>query len=218
MVARFDAVVFDLDGTLLDTLADIGSAVNAVLSACGAEPHPIPAYKAFVGEGVGVLVRRAFPEALIRGEDYERRLAQVRDQYRLCRDENSAPYPGIPELLDGLGARGLPLAILSNKPHPFTVRAVKARLGRWRFAAVQGAAPELPLKPDPAGAIALARELGVTPERALYLGDTGIDMRTATAAGMHAVGALWGFRGAEELQAAGARRLIGNPVDLLSLL
>ncbi len=108
------------------------------------------------------------------------------------------------------------MAVLSNKPHEFTMKNVEALLGRWSFSAVRGAFPDRPLKPDPDGALAVARELGAKPSDILYLGDTGIDMQTAINAGMRPIGALWGFRGAEELRSAGARALIKEPMELLT--
>jgi phosphoglycolate phosphatase len=121
-------------------------------------------------------------------------------------------------MLDALVARGVKLAVLSNKPHPFTVQCVDTFLARWQFHAVRGQSDAFPRKPDPASALDVAKQLGTTPDRILYVGDTGTDMRTASAAGMYAVGALWGFRERDELAENGAREMIAHPLDLLLLL
>ncbi len=211
------AVIFDLDGTLLDSLADLADAMNAVLAAAGLPVHPVDAYRLFVGEGIETLVRRALPEDR-RGEaalgPYVAAMAAEYDRRCLAK---TRPYPGIPELLDALGARGVPLAILSNKPHGPTREMVTALLGRWAFAAVLGARPGVPKKPDPAGAVELAGLLAVPPAEILYVGDTATDMATAAAAGMFGVGVLWGFRSAAELRAAGAKALVKEPRELLAL-
>ena len=128
------------------------------------------------------------------------------------------PYPGVGALLDGLAARGLPVAIFSNKPHEFTCLAVRGLLPSFSFARVLGVGEGTPRKPNPQGALAIAAEVGVPPAAWLYCGDTDTDMATASAAGMVAVGALWGFRSADELRAAGARHLLRRPEDLLELI
>jgi phosphoglycolate phosphatase len=212
MTAR--AVLFDLDGTLLDTLRDIGGAMNAVLESAGYPPHPIEDYKLMVGSGVRALVERAAPE----GAFSERLLAAMREEYHKRSDRETRPYQEVPELLAALAQRGVPYAILSNKPQPLTERAAATFFPENRFTAVLGARPEVPLKPDPAAAVEAAGLSGVPPEEFLFLGDTGTDMETAAAAKMTPVGALWGFRGREELIRAGASRLIERPLELLTLL
>jgi phosphoglycolate phosphatase len=209
------AIVFDLDGTLLDTLEDLADSMNAVLAAAGYPTHPVAAYRHFVGDGVATLVRRALP-AGAKGRDAG--VAAMLQEYDRRWRAKTKPYPGVEILLDGLTARGLPFAILSNKPEDFTRLTTHALLGRWRFAAVWGVGPDVPPKPDPAGALALAAALRVPPAEILYVGDTNTDMETAVAAGMEPVGALWGFRDAAELAASGARVLVERPEDVLALL
>ncbi len=211
------AVVFDLDGTLVDSLRDIARAANAVLGRFGFPPHPEGAYRRFVGDGMEMLVRRIVPPGRAE-DDVARVLAALRDEYRRRSLETTRPYPGVPELLDGLAARGVPFAVVTNKPHEPAVEMVRALLGPWPFRAVIGAGPDTPRKPDPTGALRAARILGVRPEECLYLGDTATDMETARAAGMVPVGALWGFRDEAELRAAGAVHLLRRPEDLLALL
>lgn len=213
------AVVFDLDGTLLDTLEDLADSMNAVLEAAGQPPHPLPAYRHFVGDGVRTLVRRALPaDAAEEARKVDAGVTAMLDEYGRRWRSKTKPYPGVDVLLDGLTARGLPFAILSNKPDDFTRLTVDALLGRWRFARVWGVKEGVPPKPDPTGALAMAAELGVPPGKILYLGDTNTDMLTAVAAGMDPVGALWGFRDADELRRSGARQVVERPEDVLALL
>ena len=214
----FGAALFDLDGTLLDTLEDLARSTNAALRALGFPEHPVPAYARFVGDGIKELARRALPAGSRDAAVVERCVAAIRAVYGVRWAEHTRPYPGIPELLDALTARRLPLAVLSNKPDDLTTLAVSRLLATWRFAAVHGARPHVPLKPHPAGALHIARELDLAPERIVYLGDTRVDMETARAAGMHPVGVLWGFRDAEELRDGGAAELLAHPGELLALL
>jgi phosphoglycolate phosphatase len=215
---HFDAVIFDLDGTLLDTLDDIADASNAVLRRHGYPPHPAASYRFFVGEGARNLVVRALPEDARDDDTVDRLYEEFRSEYAKNWSEKTRPYDGVPELLDGLVARGLKMAVLSNKPDDFTRKCVSKLLGDWRFDAVLGHHDGVPAKPDPTGALNLARDLGVSPGRVLYLGDSAIDVETAIGAGMFPVGALWGFRPRDELEASGARAVIERPQDLLSLL
>jgi phosphoglycolate phosphatase len=212
------AVLFDLDGTLLDTLSDIAACANLMREELGLTPHPKAAYRGFVGNGLKMLITRAFPAGARSGPKLGalgRRFSELYAEH--CLDE-TRPYPGIARLLDALARRGLPTAIVSNKPQRFTEQCVKALLPRWRFKTVRGERPGVPLKPDPAAALAAARALGAKPAEILYVGDTGTDMATAVAAGMFPVGALWGFRGAAELKKFGARALIRRPGELLGLI
>lgn len=213
-VMRFAATVFDLDGTLLDTLDDIANAANRVLTAGGFPTHPNPDYRILVGEGVVKLMQRALPQANQDEATIRRFVAAYEEEYERTWNAQTRPYAGIPDLLDGLVARGLRLAVLSNKPDRFTQRCVEEFLGKWPFGAVLGASDRLPRKPDPAGAIEVARRLGVPPAECMFVGDSGIDMQTACAARMWPVGVLWGFRGREELLEAGAQRLITQPKEL----
>ncbi len=209
------AVLFDLDGTLADTLDDIADAVNHALAAHGLPTHPREEYKALVGEGVDRLVEKAVPAG--RADLHDSVYGEVRDFYLEHMLDRTVPYDGVPEMLDRIAGRGIPMAVLSNKPAPATKRIVAELFGRWEFAAVVGQTPGEPHKPDPGSALRIAAALGAVPADCLYLGDTSTDMETAVAAGMFPVGALWGFRGAEELLAHGARALIERPLDLLPL-
>jgi len=213
-----EAVLFDLDGTLLDTLDDLADSMNFALGCMGFPSHDREAYRYFVGDGVVEMARRALPPECRDDGVTSRCIALFRHEYSRRWNAHTRPYEGVPELLDGLTGRGMAMAVLSNKPHDFTELCVRELLGRWRFAAVIGVSETIPPKPDPAGSLTVARALGLEPGRFLYVGDTGTDMRTATAAGMFPVGALWGFRTADELLANGARILLESPPEVLDLL
>jgi len=217
---RRAAVLFDLDGTLLDTIDDLAAAMNKALAANGLPVRPdVAEHKKCVGDGVAMYVLRALPEDR-RSDD--RLIAQVTADYRAAYAagwrNHTRPYEGIVQLLDDLAARGARRAVLSNKPDDTTRASVEGYLGLGRFEIVRGAIEGIALKPDPAAAIAIADEMGIAPHEFVYVGDTGTDMKTAKAAGMFAVGALWGFRQAGELADAGADALIERPGELVKFL
>jgi phosphoglycolate phosphatase len=214
---RFSAVLFDLDGTLLDTLADIAHSANHVLADLGFPTHDIDAYRHFVGEGLVVLFRKALPADVNADEVMPRCAERFREAYGREWNVRTRPYDGIRELLDALTARPIEMAVLSNKPDAFTRKCVQEYLPEYKFRVVLGQRDSVPRKPDPAGAIEIINEMGIPAEQFLYLGDSSIDMQTATAAGMYAVGALWGFRSLQELQQNGAKTVISQPTDLLEL-
>jgi phosphoglycolate phosphatase len=215
---RFEAVLFDLDGTLLDTIADIAGTMNRVLAARGLPTYDAAHYKYFVGAGIEEMVKRALHPTAIGDAEVDEIVLEYRREYKSHWGDTSKPYAGVAEMLRGVESRGLRMAILSNKSHPFTTLMTASLLKEFRFDAVRGSMPEVPNKPDPAAALLIARELGVDPSRCLFLGDADIDMKTAVAAGMCPAGALWGFRTAEELRASGAAVLLASPSDLLELL
>jgi phosphoglycolate phosphatase len=210
------AVVFDLDGTLLNTLEDLADASNTVLAALGHPIHPAESYKQFVGDGVAALVRRALPAAA--QEDFARALEMMREEYETHLHLKTRPYPGIPELLDELAARAVPMAVLSNKPDKFCQMTMQDFFGDWTWAAVVGESARYPRKPDPAGAKAIADRLGIAPGEFLFVGDSPMDMQCALGAGMTPVGATWGFRERDTLAAAGGKVFIDEPGELLGLL
>ena len=215
----FRAIILDLDGTLLDTLEDLADSMNGTLSHFGFPVHALEKYKYFVGNGIEKLVKRSLPgSAKNDPQAISQCLEMMRQTYERNWNVKSRPYPGIPELLDSLSVRGLNMAVLSNKPHDFTLKIIEKLLPAWRFDPIMGERPPIPRKPDPSSALEIANRLGVEPAGFLFLGDTATDMKTANAAGMFAVGALWGFRNAEELIASGAGKLIAKPAELLELL
>ncbi|MDO8472191.1 MAG: HAD-IA family hydrolase [Dehalococcoidia bacterium] len=214
----YRAVLFDLDGTLLDTLKDLADCCNRVLRDRGMSQHPLEAYRHFIGDGREALVRRILPADRRDPATVAQAVSSMDDDYSLHWADATRPYPGIPDLLKALTERGVAMAVISNKPDEFTRQAVSQLLAEFRFSAVVGARPAVPNKPDPAAALEIARGLGVKPSEVLFLGDTDIDMKTARAAGMRPVGALWGFRDAAELLAGGADALLRTPTDLLKML
>lgn len=217
-MSRYKAVLFDLDGTLLNSLDDLANSMNTVLAKMGFATHETEAYKYFVGEGVEKLALRALPESNRDEDTVLQCVSAMKDEYGQHWADHTRPYPGIPELLTALTERGVRKAILTNKPHDFTCILVERLLSSWNFDAVLGADKDFPKKPDPTGAIHVAEKLAIATDAFLYVGDSGVDMKTATAAGMYAVGALWGFRTAPELLENGAAALIKKPVDLLNYL
>lgn len=216
---RFRAAIFDLDGTLLDTLEDIADSANRVLAHHGFPGHNLDAYRHFVGEGVTVLMTRAVPREHQSDPSLIRQcVEEFREDYGRNWKTKTRPYEGVMEMLEALTAGGVKIGVLSNKPDDSTRICVEELLPGIPFEAVMGQREGIPAKPDPAGALQIARTLGAAPEEVLYAGDTPIDMKTALAAGMFAVGVLWGFRSREELEGAGARVLIAHPGDLLKLI
>ena len=213
---NYKGVIFDLDGTLLDTIEDITSALNTVMSRHGFKQFSIEEAKKMVGDGMRELMVRAKPELTGQPELIDALVNEFRQEYASVWREHSRPYPGIPELLTELNEKGLKLAVLSNKAHPFTEIMVKELLP-VPFQAVHGSQPGIPLKPDPAPARLVLQELNLRPDEVLYVGDTAVDMKTALAAGLIPVGVLWGFREARELLDNGARALLLKPADLLPL-
>ena len=217
-MTAYKAILFDLDGTLLDTLADLSNSMNSVLERSGWPTHGQERYKYLIGDGVENLVRQALPESRRDETTVAACIHAMREEYGRRWAETTRPYPGVPEMLAALAARNISMAILSNKMDDFAQLTVARLLPGWPFQRVQGALPGVPKKPDPTAALSIAAALDLSPAEVLYLGDTGTDMATAVAAGMVPVGVLWGFRPAEELTAHGAQFLLKEPGDLLKLL
>jgi phosphoglycolate phosphatase len=215
---RYEAVLFDLDGTLIDTVDDIGDSANRVLLNRGFPIHPISAYYQFVGEGIRVLFTRALPKEKQNEELINICLKEFVEDYRRNYDVKSKPYNGIPEMLNALNVRGLKLAILSNKPDLLTKDCVTSLLSNWDFDVIFGQRDSVPRKPNPQAALEIAEKLSISPSDFLYLGDTSIDMKTAVSAGMFPIGAAWGFRSVKELNENGARVIIDKPIQLLDFI
>ncbi len=205
------SVIFDLDGTLVDSLDDLADALNHVLAARGFPTHSRQAVEDFVGEGARRLVARAAPE----GADVDRLLAEYRARYAEHLVVRTRPFDGIDALLAELARRGVPTAVLSNKPHELTVRVVAALFPAHPFTGVLGERDGGPRKPDPASALALAASLA--PPIAL-VGDTPVDVATARAAGLVPIGVAWGMRPPALLRDAGAEVVLDRPAALLAWL
>ena len=214
----FQAICFDLDGTLLDSLTDLANCTNAILIKRGFPGHPNDAFRYFVGDGVKTLMTRALPKEARKTSLIEECKKDFETAYREYFNEQTLPYKGIPELLEALAIRKLKLTILSNKPHEFTLLTVEQLLPDCNFEMVLGQREGFPRKPDPAGMLEICRQLELPADEFLYLGDTAIDMKTAVAAGCFPVGVLWGFRTKEELMDNGARAIVNKPLEVLELL
>lgn len=212
---RFSSIIFDLDGTLVDSLKDLADAMNTVLRASGFPEHPVDAYRYFIGDGMEMLVRRALPRHLGDPAAAGPYVDAMKREYPGRWARTTRPYGGIPELLGVCQKAGLSLAVLTNKPDAPTQEMIAHLFPEPPFAFAWGARTDLPRKPDPTGALQLAQRLGRRPEQCAFVGDSAVDMQTANAAGMYAVGALWGFRTAGELIDAGARILVKTPADLI---
>lgn len=206
------AAIFDLDGTLTNTLQDIACAMNRALRLHHLPEFAVDEYRYLVGDGAKTLARRAVRDRLELAESVQKEYQAYYEKHTL---DTTKPYDGIPELLHMLAEQGIQLCVLSNKPHADTCGVVKHFFPDVPFAVVQGQVDSVPVKPDPAGALNIAGKLGLPPEQFVYLGDTNVDMRTAVSAGMHAVGVTWGFRSAEELKQFGAEILLDNPQNLM---
>lgn len=213
---QFHAALFDLDGTLVDSLDDIADAMNAVLEERGFARHDPAAYRYMIGDGMDKLVLRALPDDRRDPAAVKSCAVAMRHLYARRWFSKSRPYAGIHELLSALERRGVKLAVLSNKLQDFTDLMVRRFFPEFRFESVRGIQPGIPPKPDPFSALQTAEALAVSQDRMVYLGDSDVDMKTAVAAGMYPVGVLWGYRTASELIHGGARLLVRRPEDLLA--
>lgn len=214
----FKAVIFDLDGTLLDTIKDIADSMNFVLTKLGFPTHKTEDYYYFVGEGMEVLCKRVLSSVQHQPMLVKKCVEAMKSEYEKRCLNNTRPYPGITELIEELKKKSMKLAVLSNKPDALTKLSVQKLLGGTNFSIVLGESTDFPKKPAPDSALYIARYLAIPPAQIIYLGDSNIDMQTANAAGMFAVGALWGFRTAEELICSGAKKLIKEPQELLKII
>lgn len=213
MACNASAVIFDLDGTLINSLDDLADSANTVLAECSLPVHPVESYKYFVGDGMETLVRRAAPP-----ETPDAALAslyaRVKAEYGKNWAVKTRPYDGIIPMLERLAAMRTPVALLSNKPHEFVGVVAERFFPTTRFAVVQGCPAGGKPKPDPANAYAAAKALGLSPDRIAFVGDSRTDMDTAVNAGMLPVGVLWGFRPESELLKHGAKVLLAKPAEL----
>jgi len=209
-------IIFDLDGTLLDTLADLADSMNAALKKHGFAEHPLDSYRYFVGDGMDVLAQRVLPESDRSPVNIQMLVAEMKVEYRARRFEKTRPYDGICEALEKLNSTGVSLAVLSNKNNDFTNEIVCHYFGSNTFRIVLGAGI-FAKKPDPAGVLHILSTFQSKPSECLFVGDTGTDMKTARAARVYAAGVLWGFREKQELITNGADILISQPKEILEL-
>lgn len=213
------AVIFDLDGTLTDTLKSIWRSANLALEDAGLLPIELDRYRYFVGDGAEELLKRA----LVADGDTELScLPRVRESYRKHFKKyvnyEVKPYDGILELLSALKERGILLAVNSNKPHDRAVDVVETIFGRNTFQMIVGQCGERERKPAPDGVFYIMEQLKLSKEEVIYLGDTCVDMRTGKNAGVFTVGTLWGFRDRQELEENHADAVIGHPMELMDYL
>ena len=213
---RFKATLFDLDGTLLNTLDDLADTANAALRQLRHPEHPVDSYRYFVGDGLRTLVERIMP-----GDCREKQVSECerlfKEVYAIHWADKTCPYPGIMAMLSGLRGMGMMLAILSNKPDDFTRMCVKRFFPADTFSSVAGQRAGIAKKPDPAGALITAEKLGIECNDILYVGDTATDMQTGKRAGMRTAGVLWGFREIAELEKNGADFIVSHPREIVKL-
>lgn len=211
---KFSLAVFDLDGTLVNTLADLANCMNRALLDCGFAPHEQERYKIFVGNGVTRLVSRALPESARDEKTVSETAARFNDYYRAGYLERSLPYEGVPQAIRCLASFGVSLGVYSNKPHEFTQSMVSA-LFDVTFALVLGAREGYEKKPSPEPIFEIMRKAGVTPADTIYFGDSGVDMQTGKNAGVMSIGCTWGFRSESELLEHGANAIIRSPGEIV---
>lgn len=208
-------VVFDMDGTLLNTLPDLTALTNTVLSDFGYPTHTEEAIRGFIGDGVRALMMRAMPDSAS-DDEKEAALAEWKSRYQEFGRRKTVPYPNIIEMLEGLKSKGVKLGVLSNK---FDA-AVKDLAGFYfpaTFDVAKGESPTCPRKPDPTGLLASIQEIGLNPSQVAYIGDSAGDMKTAKAAGAMAIGVSWGYQTVDRLVSAGADMVIDDPLAILDL-
>lgn len=213
---KYKAVIFDLDGTLLNTLDDLANSANHVLRELGFAQHDVEKYKYFVGNGIPKLIERCLPPD--KQEYKQQALTMFMEYYGIHSRDKTAPYKKIPELLSALHEKGIKLGVITNKAHGIAGRVVAYYLGENTFDFVRGLDSTIPAKPDPKGSLEVAARLSVKPEDVLYAGDSGVDMQTAVNAGFTPCGVLWGFRKEDELKQNGAVHIIASPEELLKLI
>ncbi len=214
---NYRAVIFDLDGTLADTLEDIADNMNRVLAEKGFPTHEYDAYRFYVGNGLKNLVAKCLPESARTDAMITVCHDRMVAEYNINYINKTQLYDGIPELLDSLSSQRMKLAVLSNKADLLTQKICNELLKNWKFEIVMGANDRFPRKPDPASALFVSEQIGIVPANICYLGDSDVDMKTANAAGFFPVGAGWGFRPKEELAENGAKQVIDHPMDLLGI-
>ncbi|MCM1449753.1 MAG: HAD family hydrolase [Clostridiales bacterium] len=207
--------IFDLDGTLLNTISDLGQACNHALSSMGYPTYPLDAYPMMVGNGITRLIERALPADHCDPVTVNRARELFLQFYNVHCTDLTIPYPGIPELLRNLTDRGVMIAVTSNKFHSGTVALIDHFFGNLPWTAIEGQRDPRPTKPAPDIVYDVLNKAGVTAADALYIGDSGVDMDTAANAGIESVGVTWGFRDESELRSHGATHIVHTPEQIL---
>lgn len=211
-------VIFDLDGTLLNTIDDLGNAANYALQACGYPPHDLVSYPFFVGNGVSRLLERVLPEEARSPKNVERLRVRFMDFYGEHNTDSTTPYDGIPELLQSLQKMDVKVAVASNKYQAAVDRLIYHYFPGIRWSAVMGQRDDVPVKPDPSIVFNILAAVPTPKSEILYVGDSGVDMETARRACVDSVGVTWGFRPLKELREYHADHIVSRPEEILSLL
>lgn len=213
------ACIFDLDGTLADTVESLAYSVNYTLQTLGLKELPVNNFKFYAGDGARMLVRRSLIDA---GDKACACFDQAWNIYTGFFKDNCTykvkPFDGMKEALEQMKKRNIKIAVLSNKPHGQTMEVVAELFGSGFFDIIMGQKDGIPKKPDPTAAWMITEDFGLSPQECMYVGDTNVDMQTGNRAGMYTVGVLWGFRDREELEENHAQRIIGHPLELVGLL
>ena len=207
-------IIFDLDGTLINSIEDLAEATNYALSKNGYPTHEVYKFNHFVGDGVPTLIERVLPESARFDETILKVKADFSEYYNEHYSSKTKPYDGIQDLLKELMKKDIKLAVASNKPDDFSKAIVSLFFGEI-FSYVQGNSPNIPKKPNPQIAISIMDKLNVSKSECLFVGDTNVDINTAKSAGIKSIGCLWGFRDLEELQVAQADYIISEPSEIL---
>ena len=210
------AIIFDLDGTLIDSIIDIGLCANIVLREFNLPTHEIDAYRNFVGGGALFLIERCMPKNSS-NEMIQKVLERFKVIYDQEKHDNTKPYDGIYDLLKELKNKGIKVGVLSNKPHYFTCKYVEEFFDDLQLDEIHGQKDEIPRKPDPIAARNIANSFNISCENIFFVGDSDVDMKTAKNADMVPVGVEWGFRGPKELIENGAKHIVKTPKDILKL-
>ena len=218
MAADCKAIIFDLDGTLLDTLGDIADAANRVMASRGYPVHSHEAYKWFIGNGAQRLIERALPPDRRRSPIIAACLQEFITGYNNHWSVLTRPYPGMTDTIACLAANRIQLAVVTNKPHQFALAMMEHYFDTTEFGPILGQQQGIPPKPHPRQALSAADAMGVKPESCIFLGDSAVDMETAVRSGMRPVGAGWGFRPARELAVSGAVQILKHPQELLPMI
>ena len=207
--------IFDLDGTVLDTIADLAASANYALAEFGYPGHPVEAYRFFVGNGISKLIERALPEGHRSKED----VAKVRERfipyYNIHNADFSRPYEGVTEVMEELQRRGCMIAVASNKYQEATEKLIPHYFPTIKFVSILGQREGVPSKPDPIIVYEIMEAAGVSRSEVVYIGDSSVDMQTGTNAGVTTIGVSWGFRPKSELMAYNPKRIVDKPEEIL---
>lgn len=216
-MAQYKGIIFDLDGTLIDSVGDICAFSNKALAQYGYPTHTIDKYIEWIGDGARKLMLRALPSD-ISDERFEKLFADYLKIYELDVHEMSVLYKGIPELLDAITASGITMTMLTNKPHDVMLKTLDSYFTKWDFKIALGQRDNMPQKPDPAEALNIAKQLGLKPEEMVFIGDSAVDIKTGKAAGMDTICVTAGYESRENIMAANATHVIDTHLEILPLL